>query len=48
MDDGYLTWHEDMNVELLFKCLNNLDPSIKFTYKKDRIYYDENNTNTRT
>ena len=42
MDDGFLLWPENLNFNNFMICLNNLHPSIKYTFEKDKIMRDEN------
>ena len=39
MDDGFIFWPEHLNFEHFKMCLNNMHPSIKFTFEKSEIVY---------
>ena len=41
MDDGFLLWPAMLNFESFMVCLNNLHPSINYTYEKVKITRDE-------
>ena len=40
MDDGFIFWPLKLNFENFKACLNNTHPSIKFTFEKQEIIYE--------
>ena len=40
MDDGFIFWPLKLNFENFKTCLNNMLPSIKFTFKNSEIVYE--------
>ena len=40
MDDGFIFWPLKLNFENFKTCLNNMHPSIKFTFEKPEIIYE--------
>ena len=41
MDDGFLLWPAMLNFDSFIVCLNNLHPSINYTYEKAKVTRDE-------
>ena len=39
-DDGFIFWPLKLNFENFKTCLNNMHPSIKFTFEKPEIIYE--------
>ena len=39
MDDGFIFWPLKLNFENFKTCINNMHPSIKFTFEKQEIIY---------
>ena len=39
MDDGFIFWPLKLNIENFKTCLNNMHPSIKFTFEDLEIIY---------
>ena len=37
MDDGFVLWPKNGNIDIFRKLLNKLHPSLKFTVKKEKI-----------
>ena len=37
MDDGFVLWPKNANIDIFRKLLNKLHPSLKFTVKKEKI-----------
>ena len=40
MDDGFIFWPLKLNFENFKTCLNNMLPSIKFTFENSEIVYE--------
>ena len=40
MDDGFIFWPLKLDFENFKKCLNNLHPSIKFTFENPEVIYE--------
>ena len=40
MGDGFIFWPLKLSFEKFKTCLNNINPSIKFTFEKQEIIYE--------
>ena len=43
MDDGFIFWPLNWNIENFKTCLNKMHPSIKFMFEKPEIIYENEN-----
>ena len=43
MDDGFIFWPLNWNIENFETCLNKMHPSIKFMFEKPEIIYENEN-----
>ena len=41
MEDAFLLWPVMLNFDSFMVCLNNLCPSINYTYEKEKVTLDE-------
>ena len=41
MDDGLILWLSILSFDSFMDCLNNLHPSINYTYEKAKVTRDE-------
>ena len=42
MDDGFVLWPKNANIDVFRELLNELDPSLKFTVEKGKLSCEQN------